>query len=84
MRFIARWFMSWRHAVRKSTIFWYVLTQTVRAEAVTRSASARRWDIDLGHSLLIGDTKGDEGLAVVCGLRFLRTDGCGLGQPHIT
>ena len=36
-----------------------------------------RWDIDLSHSLLIGDSDRDEGLAAACGLRFLRVDGRG-------
>ena len=31
----------------------------------------RRWDIDMGRSLLIGDTESDRQLAVNCGLRFL-------------
>ena len=31
----------------------------------------RRWDIDLGRSLLIGDSDSDRQLAVNCGLRFL-------------
>jgi D-glycero-D-manno-heptose 1,7-bisphosphate phosphatase len=31
-----------------------------------------RWDIDLGGSLLIGDSDDDEALAAACGLRFLR------------
>ena len=35
----------------------------------------RRWDIDLGGSLLIGDSEVDRQLAVNCGLRFLRADG---------
>jgi D-glycero-D-manno-heptose 1,7-bisphosphate phosphatase len=36
-----------------------------------------KWDIDLERSLLIGDSDDDAGLAQVCGLRFLRTDGTG-------
>jgi histidinol-phosphate phosphatase family protein len=31
----------------------------------------RRWDIDLGRSLLVGDAESDRQLAVNCGLRFL-------------
>ena len=31
----------------------------------------RRWDIDLGRSLLIGDSESDRQLAVNCGLHFL-------------
>jgi histidinol-phosphate phosphatase family protein len=31
----------------------------------------RRWDIDLGRSLLVGDSESDQQLAVNCGLRFL-------------
>jgi D-glycero-D-manno-heptose 1,7-bisphosphate phosphatase len=34
-------------------------------------AAQERWDIDLGRSLLIGDSESDRQLAVNCGLRFL-------------
>jgi histidinol-phosphate phosphatase family protein len=35
----------------------------------------RRWDIDLGRSLLVGDSESDRQLAVNCGLRFLLARG---------
>jgi histidinol phosphatase-like enzyme len=31
-----------------------------------------RWDIDLGASLLIGDSDSDRELAASCGLKFIR------------
>jgi len=36
-----------------------------------------KWDIDLGRSLMIGDSARDEALAAACGIRFLRADGAG-------
>lgn len=36
-----------------------------------------KWGIDLGGSLLIGDSDEDSALAAGCGLRFLRADGRG-------
>ena len=36
-----------------------------------------KWDIDLGRSLMIGDSARDEALAAACGMRFLRADGAG-------
>ena len=38
-------------------------------------AAQIKWDIDLGRSLLIGDTRLDEELARACGLKFLRALG---------
>lgn len=32
----------------------------------------RKWDIDLGESLMIGDSERDSALAATCGMRFLR------------
>ena len=32
----------------------------------------QRWDIDLGHSLMIGDSESDFALARTCGMRFIR------------
>jgi histidinol-phosphate phosphatase family protein len=37
-------------------------------------AACRKWDIDLGASLLIGDSERDRGLAESCGLAFLRAE----------
>lgn len=34
-----------------------------------------KWDIDLGDSLMIGDSDDDAALASACGLRFLRVRG---------
>ena len=34
-----------------------------------------KWNIDLGASLLIGDSDHDEALAAACGMRFLRAAG---------
>jgi len=38
---------------------------------LVRAAQAK-WDIDLGRSLLIGDSDRDRGLANACGIQFLR------------
>jgi len=40
-------------------------------------AARDKWDIDLEHSLLIGDSESDQMLAAACGLPFLRAnEGC--------
>jgi D-glycero-D-manno-heptose 1,7-bisphosphate phosphatase len=36
-----------------------------------------KWDIDIAHSVMIGDSDDDAKLAAVCGISFLRTDGRG-------
>jgi histidinol-phosphate phosphatase family protein len=43
--------------------------------------ACRKWDIDLGNSLLIGDTSLDEELARNCGLRFVQATGDGHVAP---
>jgi D-glycero-D-manno-heptose 1,7-bisphosphate phosphatase len=35
-------------------------------------AARDKWDIDLAHSLLLGDSESDQQLAAVCGVPFLR------------
>ena len=35
-------------------------------------AARDKWNIDLAHSLLLGDSDSDEQLAAACGVRFLR------------
>lgn len=35
-------------------------------------AARDKWDIDLGHSLLLGDSDNDQELAAACGVPFLR------------
>lgn len=35
-------------------------------------AARDKWNIDLAHSLLLGDSDSDEQLAAACGIRFLR------------
>jgi D-glycero-D-manno-heptose 1,7-bisphosphate phosphatase len=35
-------------------------------------AARDKWDIDLAHSLMLGDSDSDQQLAAVCGVRFLR------------
>ena len=35
-------------------------------------AARDKWDIDLGHSLLLGDSDNDQQLAAACGVPFLR------------
>lgn len=40
-----------------------------------------KWDIDIGHSLMIGDSDDDAKLAALCGMSFLRADGHGRLQP---
>lgn len=42
-------------------------------------AAVEKWDIDIGRSLLIGDSRSDEQLARNCGLRFVMVD-----NGHIT
>jgi histidinol-phosphate phosphatase family protein len=40
-----------------------------------------KWDIDIAHSLMIGDSDDDANLAAVCRMRFLRVDGHGRLEP---
>jgi D-glycero-D-manno-heptose 1,7-bisphosphate phosphatase len=35
-------------------------------------AARDKWDIDLSHSLMLGDSDSDAQLAAACGVRFLR------------
>ena len=35
-------------------------------------AARDKWDIDLAHSLIVGDSDSDQQLAAACGVRFLR------------
>jgi D-glycero-D-manno-heptose 1,7-bisphosphate phosphatase len=35
-------------------------------------AARDKWDIDLAHSLMLGDSDSDQQLAAACGVRFLR------------
>lgn len=35
----------------------------------------RKWDIDLGRSIMIGDSESDRELAEACGMRFVRAEG---------
>ncbi len=35
-------------------------------------AARDKWDIDLAHSLILGDSDSDQQLAAACGVRFLR------------
>jgi D-glycero-D-manno-heptose 1,7-bisphosphate phosphatase len=37
-------------------------------------AARDKWNIDLTHSLLLGDSDSDEQLAAACGVRFLRAE----------
>jgi histidinol-phosphate phosphatase family protein len=37
--------------------------------------AARKWDIDIGHSLLIGDSAAERELAQTCGMGFVAVDG---------
>ena len=40
-------------------------------------AARDKWNIDLAHSLFLGDSDSDQELAAACGVRFLRVeDGC--------
>jgi phosphoglycolate phosphatase-like HAD superfamily hydrolase len=36
--------------------------------------AAAKWDIDLAHSLLIGDSPSDKELALTCGMPFIAVD----------
>jgi histidinol-phosphate phosphatase family protein len=36
--------------------------------------AARKWDIDIPHSILIGDSENDRELARICGMRFVEVD----------
>jgi histidinol-phosphate phosphatase family protein len=38
-------------------------------------AAARKWDVDLSHSILIGDSNSDRELADACGMRFIGVHG---------
>jgi D-glycero-D-manno-heptose 1,7-bisphosphate phosphatase len=45
--------------------------------------ACRKWDIDLKHSLMVGDTQLDEELARNCGLRFVLATGAGNISPAL-
>jgi D-glycero-D-manno-heptose 1,7-bisphosphate phosphatase len=36
--------------------------------------ACKKWDIDLAHSVMIGDSSRDRGLAEMCGIRFVSVD----------
>ena len=38
------------------------------------NAARDKWDIDLPHSLLLGDSENDRDLAAACGIRFLQVE----------
>jgi len=76
-----------RRAALASTTFFIVLTLSIRASAGNRNpdwctAARDKWNIDLEHSLLLGDSECDEILAAACGVPFLRVDGCGKLEKH--
>jgi histidinol phosphatase-like enzyme len=38
-------------------------------------AARDKWNIDMAHSLMLGDSDSDQQLAAACGVRFLRVLG---------